>query len=87
MKYEIKCRCFSGDPDVENTVMADIKLLAEAIKEQTLSTVANVQAVSFKAPSFWTTNAAAWFTRLEAAFATHHPPITNDLLQKVKLTY
>lgn len=59
--------------------MADIKLLAEAIKEQTLSTVANVQAVSFKAPSFWTTNAAAWFTRLEAAFATHHPPITNDL--------
>jgi hypothetical protein len=38
-----------------------------------------VAAVSFKAPSFWTTNATAWFIRLEAAFATHQPAITNDL--------
>jgi len=55
--------------------------LAAAIREQTaaLSSIVNVQAVSFKAPAFWTTNAAAWFTRLEASFATHHPAITNDL--------
>ena len=52
----------------------DIRLLAEAIQSST-----GVQAVSFKAPSFWTTNAAAWFTRVEAGFALHNPPITNDL--------
>ena len=36
-------------------------------------------AVAFKAPPFWTTNASAWFLRLEATFATHTPPIINDL--------
>ena len=51
----------------------DIQLLAEAIQST------RVHAVSFKAPSFWTTNAAAWFTRVEAGFALNQPPITNDL--------
>ena len=46
---------------------------------QALSAQTTVQAVSFKAPAFWTTNATAWFIRLEAAFATHQPAITVDL--------
>ena len=58
--------------------ISDIQKLAEAIQLQTLSAV-NIQPVSFKSPPFWSSNAAAWFTRLEASFATHHPPITNDL--------
>ena len=62
-----------------------IKQLADAIRQQTLSQAElcspqpSVAVVAFKAPSFWTTNASAWFVRLEAAFATHTPPITNDL--------
>ena len=52
--------------------------LAEAIKSTTNITPTPVAAVSFKAPSFWNTNARAWFLRLEASFATHSPPITND---------
>ena len=33
---------------------------------------------AFKAPQFWTTNAAAWFVRVEAAFETSSPAITSD---------
>lgn len=51
--------------------------LAEAIK-QTAAPTGTVSAVAFKAPPFWNTNARAWFLRLEAAFDTHSPPITND---------
>ncbi len=43
------------------------------------SSNSSVNAVAFKAPTFWATNARAWFIRLEAAFATHQPAITNDL--------
>lgn len=57
--------------------------LAEAIQNQTTgnanSSVSSISAVAFKAPPFWNTNAAIWFVRLEAAFATHSPPITSDL--------
>lgn len=53
-----------------------IQQLADAIRNQTRDS--QVAAVSFKAPSFWNTNAAAWFVRLEAAFSTNQPPITND---------
>ena len=66
-----------------------IKMLAEAIRAQTVAaseqghtqqnSQVTVAAVAFKAPQFWATNAKAWFLRLEAAFATHHPPITQDL--------
>ena len=62
-----------------------ISQLADAIRQQTLQTAQKlpvahtVAAVSFKAPPFWTSNANAWFLRLEASFATHTPPITNDL--------
>lgn len=59
-----------------------IRNLAVAIREQTqaaVNPVSSVSAVSFKAPPFWTTNAKTWFLRVEAAFATHAPPITNDL--------
>ena len=63
-----------------------IKSLAEAIRQQTLSATTqatpastSVAAVAFKAPQFWQTNAKAWFIRLEASFATHTPPITQDL--------
>ena len=62
-----------------------IAQLADAIRQQTLSQAEKippqppVAAVAFKAPPFWTTNASAWFLRLEATFATHTPPITNDL--------
>ena len=61
-----------------------IAQLADAIRQQTLSQAEKippqppVAAVAFKAPPFWTTNASAWFLRLEATFATHTPPITND---------
>ena len=54
--------------------MDPIQQLTDALR-----TVTSVSAVSFKAPPFWQTNARAWFIRLEAAFATHTPPITNDL--------
>ena len=62
-----------------------IAQLADAIRQQTLSQAEKippqppVAVVAFKAPPFWTTNASAWFLRLEATFATHTPPITNDL--------
>lgn len=51
--------------------------LADAIRQTATSTPA-VSAVAFKSPPFWSTNARAWFLRLEAAFETHSPPITND---------
>ena len=51
--------------------------LVEAIR-QTTATPPSVSAVAFKSPPFWNTNATAWFLRLEASFATHSPPITND---------
>ena len=61
-----------------------ISQLADAIRQQTLQTAQKlpvahtVAAVSFKAPPFWTSNANAWFLRLEASFATHTPPITDS---------
>ncbi|GFR86430.1 retrovirus-related Pol polyprotein [Elysia marginata] len=63
-----------------------ISQLADAIRQQTLvaaqatpvTTPTHVAAVAFKAPQFWQTNAKAWFLRLEAAFATHTPPISQD---------
>ena len=53
---------------------------AELIQSLTDAIVASssVNAVAFKAPNFWATNAEAWFIRLEASFATHSPPITAD---------
>ena len=53
-----------------------ISQLADAIRQQTLQTAQKlpvahtVAAVSFKAPPFWTSNANAWFLRLEASFTT-----------------
>lgn len=62
---------------MSETVTA-LRQLAEVISAQNTAS-STVNAVSFKAPAFWTTNATAWFIRLEAAFATHQPAITNDL--------
>ena len=66
-----------------------IQQLAEAITAQTRAAASaptvQAAAVSFKAPAFWTTNTTAWFVRLEAAFSTHQPPITNDFHHVKKL--
>ena len=59
-----------------------IRQLAEAVREQTLQATPvspSVAAVAFKAPQFWSTNANAWFIRLETSFRTHSPLITQDL--------
>lgn len=63
-----------------------IKELADAKRQHTITATrskqttptAAVAAVALKAQQFWTTNATTWFLCLEAAFATHTPPITND---------